>query len=485
MSFNPLQHLIIEYNSSVKNGLEIIDRNAKGICFVVKNNLLVGIATDGDIRRFLLKGGQLEQPIELAMNKEYQCLPVSSSDNEIRNALSLKLKMIPLIDNKGYIVDVADMSRLHKIPVLEPDLSGKELEYVQDCIQTSWISSQGKYVSKFEAMMEDLHPGTRAVSVSNGTTALHLALVVLGVNGGDEVILPNLTFAACANAVIYCGATPVFCDVEESTWCIDIQEAEKLITKRTKAIMPVHLYGQMSNMDGIKAVSEKYNLKIIEDCAEALGSKWNNVPAGTFGDVATFSFFGNKTITTGEGGMVLFRDQRNAERARTLRDHGMSKEKRYWHDQVGFNYRLTNLQAAVGVAQLERFDKILAKKIEIGNLYSKYFENATGVMHIPKRLEGVKNSNWLYTILIDPRLNRDKLIERLKYFGIETRPVFYPLNEMPPYKNFPRSKNLNVSQKVSKSGISLPTSITLGAEEIESISQTVKDVLREMLKEAS
>jgi perosamine synthetase len=254
------------------------------------------------------------------------------------------------------LVDYSTIYKLRSISIASPLLNGNELNYVTDCLKTNWISSQGKYVKEFERQFELYHENFNAVAVSNGTVALHLALEAIGIGENDEVLVPNLTFAASVNAIIYAKAIPVLVDISKETLNIDLNKIENLITKNTKAIMVVHLYGSPCDMNSIIEISKKYNLKIIEDCAEALGSYYYNRPVGVFGDVSTFSFYGNKTITTGEGGMVLFKDNEIAEKARVLRDHGMSKSKRYWHDFVGYNYRLTNIQAAIGVAQFERLN---------------------------------------------------------------------------------------------------------------------------------
>ncbi|MDP3517063.1 MAG: aminotransferase class I/II-fold pyridoxal phosphate-dependent enzyme [Pseudohongiella sp.] len=467
------EDLVIESNRSIRETMVVVDQNGRGICFVLDNGILVGIATDGDLRRALLRGLTLDNPVSDAMNRNFTALPVTSEDKLIRQTFSTRLKIIPLTDESGKLVDIADVQRSHRIPVLEPQLAGRELEYVTDCILTNWISSQGSYVQKFEFMFEKMHPEMHAVCVSNGTVALHLALLALGIGEGDEVIVPDLTFAASINAVLYCKATPVLCEIDPNTWCIDVLEIKKLITSRTKAVMPVHLYGQICEMEALRQVCEESKLFLIEDCAEALGSSWNKKIAGTFGDSSTFSFFGNKTISTGEGGMVLFRDPEAAKQARILRDHGMSPGKRYWHECIGFNYRLTNLQAAIGVAQMERFPEILSKKLEIAERYNALLAGVPGISRLPFTQPNTVHSNWLYTVTLVPNISRDELMRRLLMHGIDTRPVFYPLHEMPPYVNFKRSDKLLNSKEISICGLSLPSSVTLQAEEISYIATSL------------
>ena len=287
------------------------------------------------------------------------------------------------------------------------------------------------------------------MAVSNGTVALHLALVALGVGPGDEVIVPNLTFAASANAVIHAGASPVFCEIDPCTWCIDPNEVKRLVGPKTKAIMPVHLYGQPCDMDALQEICAENNLLMIEDAAEALGSEWKKHRVGTFGDAATFSFFGNKTISTGEGGMILFKDSHVASKAQILRDHGMSIERRYWHEIIGYNYRLTNMQAALGVAQMERLPQILKAKIRISEYYSNRLKTVEGISLLPSLNQDIVHSNWLYGIVLDDCLNRDLISCSLLEQGIETRPFFYPLSEMPPYEKFSR-EDFPIVENISK-----------------------------------
>lgn len=466
---HPLDDLLVSHCATIRDSLDLINRNCRGVCFVVEGSRLVGVITDGDIRRSLLSGLNIEDSVVLAMNKNYVSLPVNSSEQLIRNSFNNKIRIIPLTDEDCNIVDFADLLKSHRIPILEPFLQGNELEYVTDCIKTGWISSQGQYVRQFEKLFQDLHPNTYALSVCNGTVALHLAMCSLGIGPGDEVIVPNLTFAASINSIIHCGATPVICDINAQSLCIDVNSVKELITPNTKAIMPVHLYGRACDMAVITQLSQEYNLLIIEDCAEALGTSINKRPVGTFGHASCFSFFGNKTISTGEGGMILFKEKSVHERAKILRDHGMNPEKRYWHEFIGYNYRLTNMQAAVGKAQLEQFDSILASKRRILNLYNNYLCGRPEITFLPSDTNESFHSNWLYTILLESSLCRDSVIKDLAALGIDTRPIFYPLHEMKPYQEFRRASSLNVSICASKHGISLPSSPSLCSDEISFI----------------
>jgi len=477
---NKIDDLLIDASCSIRDTLIVIDRNNQGLCFVVKDKILVGVATDGDIRRSLLNGKTLDCLITDVMNQDFVSFHVDDDETVIRNAFSSRIRIIPLCDDAGRVVDYADLVKVHRIPVLEPELSGNEIEYVQDCINSNWISSQGRYVRRFEQMFEEMYPGMHALAVSNGTVALHLALIACGISEGDEVIVPDLTFAATVNAVMYCNAVPVLCEVDPDSWCISINEAEKLITPRTKAILPVHLYGQVADVDALQEMADKYNLIVVEDCAEALGSKWNSMPVGSGSDASTFSFFGNKMISTGEGGMVVFRDPEVARRARVLRDHGMSPHRRYWHETVGFNYRITNLQAAIGVAQMERFSSFLNKKQDIANCYRACLEGVDAIEQVPATNDLIFHSQWLYTVILSNKVDRDRVIGNLKKFGIDSRPVFFPIHQMPPYVHLQRSDCLSNSIHVATSGISLPSSVKLSMEDVEYVSKMFKRILSEM-----
>lgn len=467
--------LIIDMHSSLKDALIILEKTSLGTLFVVNSNSqIVGTITDGDIRRSLLINEKLSSNVESIMNRSFTSLPSNVENEVILKTLNTEIKVIPLVDEFGRILDYATINRIRRIPVSSPLLSGNELAYVTDCIKTNWISSQGMYVRKFEEIFSSYHNNFHSIAVSNGTVAIHLALVALGIGTGDEVLVPNLTFAASVNAIIYTGATPVLVDIDPVTWNIDLLKAEKKITHRTKAIMAVHLYGNVCDMNLMNQIAKKNNLYIIEDCAEALGSFYFNNPVGTFGDVATFSFFGNKTITTGEGGMVIFKDKRHAEIGAVLRDHGMSKDKRYWHDYVGFNYRLTNLQAAIGVAQFEQLNNFVNLKRNIAasynNILSKY-----DFFILPSEEQGIINSYWLYTFLIsnDSPFSRHEMGDFLSKNGIETRPVFFPINIMPPYEKYAKGNDFPVSIEVSNSGISLPSSTNISNEEIKFICNSI------------
>lgn len=476
-----LEDLCIDHKALLREALIKMNQNSQGLLFVVDNLKLLGVITDGDTRRSIISGKTIDDSISSIYTKNCKYLSQKASTEEIQVSLSDRIKVIPLVDEIGNVVDFSSAYRLHRISVLEPLLGGNELEYVTDCITTNWVSSQGKYVNKFEDEVKNYTGSEYALAVSNGTVALHLALVSLGIGKGDEVIVPDITFGATLNAVVLTGAKPVLIDVEKTTWNLSVELLNKHITAKTKAIMPVHIYGIPCNMPEIMDIAKRNNLLVIEDCAEALGSSINGKHVGTFGDVGTFSFFGNKVITCGEGGAVIFSDVKTYNKAKILRDHGMTPGKRYWHEVVGFNYRLTNLQAAVGCAQFEQLGGFREKRKQIFSWYEKYLLKS-GYFEGQNLEDGYESSYWLFTVKLKGHslINRNDLIDKLAKRGVDTRPIFYPMSIMPAFREF--EKHLGgASELISSTGISLPTSVYLTEKDIEHISVKVLDCIKEFI----
>ena len=360
----------------------------------------------------------------------------------------------------------------YRIPVAEPDIGREELENIIEAVKSGWISSKGKFIVELEEKFSR-YIGTKfGVSTSNGTTALHLALEALGIKAGDEVILPTLTFIACANMVKYTGAKPVFVDSHPDYWCIDPQKIEEKISDKTKAIMPVHLYGHPCDMDAISKIAKKHSLYIVEDCAEAHGAEFKGRKVGSFGTISCFSFYGNKIITTGEGGMCLTDDEVLAEKMRVLRDHGMSTQKRYWHEVIGFNYRMTNLQAAIGVAQLNKIDKFIEQKRKNAKIYNEFLKNIEGIV-LPPEMSWAKNVYWMYSILVEDifGMDRNGLLEKLAESGIDNRPFFYPVHSLPPYKE---NRHYPVAEDLSAKGLNLPSSVKLSEIDLSKIANVLR-----------
>jgi perosamine synthetase len=364
---------------------------------------------------------------------------------------------------------------MYRYPVAEPEIGEEELKNVVEAVKSGWVSSRGKFIEEFENSFAKYVGVKYGVATSNGTAALHLALAALNIGEGDEVIVPDLTFAATINSVIYVGAKPVIVDVNPDYWCIDPDKLEKAITPNTKAIIPVHLYGHPCDMEAIMEIASKHNLYVIEDAAEAHGAEYKGRKVGSFGHISCFSFYGNKIITTGEGGMCLTNDKELAEKIRILRDHGMNPAKRYWHDVVGFNYRMTNLQAALGLAQLGKIERFIEKKRRIAKIYADELSSMEGVVLHPE-MPWAKCVYWLYSILIDDgkvKVTRDELAEKLEKDGIETRNFFYPLHEMPIYRKY-ANLTYTASLRIYKQGLNLPSSVKLSEEDVKYIAQKIK-----------
>lgn len=359
-----------------------------------------------------------------------------------------------------------------KISLINPIIDKQELKLVSSCIKDSMLSFRGKFINKFEKKFEEFIGGGHATTTTNGTTAIELGLSTLGIKNGDEVIIPNFCFAAVINAVINVGAKPVLVDVDQSTWTIDPDEIKKNISKKTKAIIAVHTYGIICDIAKIKKIIDDRKIFILEDCAEALGSKIKNKTIGVQSDCSTFSFYANKTITTGEGGMVVFKNKEFFKRSLILRNQGRDpQDNSFLHIYKGFNFRMTNMQAALGYAQMFKIERFLKNKKKIFKVYNKYLSKNKSIIFLPVP-KNTENSYWLYTIRLKnfSKKKRNLLIKKLKNKGIETRPGFYPLSEMTPYKKYSK-KNYRNSKKIAFSSISLPTSSNLKEKDVISISK--------------
>lgn len=361
-----------------------------------------------------------------------------------------------------------------KYPVYQPSLSGNEKKYVLECLDSSWISSKGSFVHKFEGEFKTFIDVKHATCVSNGTVALHLALVALGVGVGDEVIVPTFTYIASVNAITYTGATPIFVDSLKETWQMDPEDVKRKITSKTKAILAVHLYGHPCNMEAIVHLCKENSLFLLEDCAEAIGSEYKGRHVGSFGDISIFSFFGNKTITTGEGGMVVTNDHTLYDRSVHFKGQGLAKHRQYWHDVIGYNYRMTNICAAIGLAQLEQANKFIERKIHIANLYKETLKSTNIQFH--NEHQDVKHSYWMCSFLVPEASQRDPLREFLSSKGIETRPAFYPVHTMPMYSQ--KFQRHPVAEDLAWRGINIPSYPSLTDDQVIEISENVNDFFK-------
>jgi len=367
------------------------------------------------------------------------------------------------------------------IPVCEPFLSGKELEYVADCLKTKWISSKGKYIEQFEQKFADYCGCKYGVSTTSGTTALHLALASLEIGPGDEVIVPTFTMISTVFAVVYTGAKPVLVDSEPETWNIDVTKIEDKITERTRAIMPVHIYGHPCDMNPIMEIAERHNLYVIEDAAEAHGAEYKGKKVGGIGHIGCFSFYANKIITTGEGGMIVTNDELIAGKAGSLKDLAFSKERRFLHTDLGFNYRMTNIQAAIGLAQFEKIDELRERRRKNAHLYNSLLRDIKGIK-LPPEKEWAKNVYWMYSILIKDEfgMRRDELMSKLGQKGIETRSFFIPMHQQPVFHKLGlfNRESYPVAQELSRKGLYLPSGSGLKEEQVDYICSVVRETYK-------
>lgn len=360
------------------------------------------------------------------------------------------------------------------IPIASPHIAENEVSFVTEAVSSGWVSSQGPFLERFEQAFANFCKTEFCVLTSNGSVAIHLLLEAMGIGEDDEVIIPDLTFVATANMVRMARAYPVLVDVSESGWCLDPSKVVEKITTKTKAIIAVHLYGNVAEMDKLKEIADQYKLYLIEDAAEAHGASFKGAMVGSLGDAATFSFYGNKIITTGEGGAITTNSAEIALRAKFLRDHAMSKEQRYWHPESGYNYRMTNIQAALGLAQLLQIDNFLKDRKRIINTYKMLLE-PHGLILNPT-IEGIEPVNWMTSVIGNmlSRESRDQLLSELKILGVESRPFFYPLSHFPMYKN----ATGYVSENLSAKGFNLPTYYGLSDDDIEYVSTKVIEVIK-------
>lgn len=365
---------------------------------------------------------------------------------------------------------------MKSIAVAEPKLAGNERRYVMDCLDTNWISSNGTYIRAFEDAFAGFCNVDHAVATCNGTAALHLALVALGVGPGDEVLVPTVTYVATANAIRYCGATPVLVDVSPGTMNISPADIEAKISGRTKGVIPVHLYGQPAEMGAVTEIAERNGLFVLEDAAEAHGAEYRGQRVGGLGDAAIFSFFGNKIVTTGEGGMVTTNDGALAKRLRLYRGQGMDPDSRYWHPVVGYNYRMTNIQAAIGLAQMETIEVALAERQRLAAWYNEALAPLQNRINLPELSNLVRHSFWMYNIFLKSggRRHRDAVMQAMEKAGIETRPVFHPLHTMPPYYE---KATYPVADEWAQRGINLPTHLHLTYSDVQRIAGSLANAV--------
>ncbi|WP_352404926.1 LegC family aminotransferase [Sporanaerobacter acetigenes] len=361
------------------------------------------------------------------------------------------------------------------IPLCVPEIRGNEWKYIKECLDTNWVSSAGSYVDKIENDFAKFVNAKKAVVMSNGTSALYLALKALDIQEDDEIIVSSLTFISSVNVIRYIGARPVFVDVCRDTFVMDVKKVEELITPKTKAILPVHLYGHPVDMDMLMEIAKRYNLYVVEDATESLGSLYKKNHTGTIGDIGCFSFNGNKLITTGGGGMIVTNNEEIGERAKFLSTQAkvVIENKAFYHPEVGYNFRMPNILAAMGCAQLENIDEYIQAKIEHANHYNELLKDVKGIT-LPTEKEWAKNVHWLYSIVVEDEygISRDELIKLLAENEVESRPFFMPIHKMPPYVDC-KHGDLSVTEELSGKGLNLPSSVGLKMEEIEKVCEVI------------
>jgi perosamine synthetase len=464
---------------SLQEVMRAIDANGFGIVLLEEGEAVAGILTDGDVRRALLGGANLADSCQPYMRRDFTFGRSDAPRASNVALMSVRVTQLPILDADRRLIDLISWKDIWRIPLTSPSFDGNEMQYVQDCVSSGWISSQGDYIPRFEEATRTFLDVDHAWAVTSGTMALQLAVQALDIGFGDEVIVPNFTFGASANAVMQRGATPVFVDVEAHSWTLDPARIEAAVTPRTKAIMPVHIYGQPCDMEAIMDIARRHRLRVIEDVAEAMGAEAYGRKLGSWGDVGCFSFFANKIITTGEGGLVTTNDSALSERLRILRDHGMQPQRRYWHIEAGTNGRMTNLQAAIGVAQMERISQFLSHRDQIMATYDRELADIPGI--IPhKTTNWARRVCWLYSIQVDAEqfgLDRDGLLKRLGANGIECRPVFAPLHEQPAY-GCEKTASCPVSVELGETAMSLPTGNDIPLVEVSRVAAVIRSLSR-------
>jgi perosamine synthetase len=362
------------------------------------------------------------------------------------------------------------------IPVCQPSLKGNEKKYVDECLNGNWISSAGRFIRAFEGAFASACHTKYGIACTSGTSALHLALATMDLGPGDEVIIPTFTMIATANAVAYMGATPVLADSEPATWNVDLNQVEDLITTKTRLVIPVHTYGHPVDMNPLMALADKHGFSVLEDAAEAHGATYEGRKVGSLGHAAAFSFYANKIVSTGEGGMITTNNEDFAKMCRTLRDHAFCPERHFWHKVRGFNYRMTNLQAAIGLAQVEQLDGLVVQRRRNAALYNKLLMEVPGIV-LPPEASNVESVFWMYSILVGDEfgMTRDQLRWFLADKGIETRTFFIPMHFQPIYYATYKGQRYPVAEDLCRRGLYLPSSSSLSKEEIRYVTEAVKE----------
>ena len=467
----------IDINSTCLEALSSInDTDGKGL-IVLDVKRPVGFINDGDVRRLILNGGKLTDNVSKAMSKEFIKMKKRPTYSESTNLLDNGIKLIPIVSEKNEILDIIDIMSIIRIPIHDPRLVGNELKYLLNCIETNWISSQGSYVDEFEELFSKLHDSWYTTTTSSGTSALELAFKAIKSKKNGYVLVPDLTFGATINAVINAGLTPLICPIKKDDFSIDLSKISTEILENTAAICVVHLYGSAVSMENIIRLKKKYNFFVVEDCAEALGSNLNGRRVGTFGDIATFSFFGNKLITTGEGGMLITQNKHLYKFINLIKNHGMSPKKRYWHEVVGTNARMTNVQAAIGLGQLENLEAVVLKKREIHKIYFERLQNLKEKLRVWHEYSNMYSSYWLNLVIFKDKEYIKILMREAEKRHVDLRRCFYPMHFLPAFKDFANDNfDYSDSSYLYDHILCLPSGLNLDNDQISVVCELIESV---------
>ncbi len=479
-----IDSFVIHKDADIKEAMQCIDKSGNGIALVVdKQNKLYGVVTDGDIRRALLAGKSLETAVETIMVTTPIVAPCDTSAVELLEImLERGIHQIPVVDKDNILLDVALLRELKSIPLSSPDITHKEIDIINQVLSTPLLSI-GPKIKQFEDNISQYINTKFAVGVNSGTSALHLCIKSLDIKDGDEVITSPFSFIASANCVLYERAKPVFVDIDKDTLCIDAEKIEEKITPKTKAILPVHIFGHPCKMDKIMGIAKKYNLAVIEDACEAIGSEYKGKKVGTFGNVGVFAFYPNKQITTAEGGMIVTDDEKIMALCRSMRNQGRDDGESWLsHQRLGYNYRMSELSAALGVVQMERIDEILKKRQKIAEVYNKNLERVKGIK-IPYVGDDIKMSWFVYVIRLSsdrfPAGSRDRVMQNLKDKGISCNRYFPPIHLAPFYVNkfgYKRG-DYPITENVSEVTIALPFYNNLTETQVCYICESLKKII--------
>jgi len=486
-SKNITQYLLNK-NNSLKDAMINLDRSTWGIALITdKKRKLLGVVTDGDIRRAIMKGIPLNAPVSKIMTRNPITMRINSTPEKILKVMSEKvIRQIPLINSKKQVVDVALISELKRIPLSSPDITSKEIKIIQEVLSTPYLSI-GPKVIEFEKRIADYVGAKYAVAVNSGTSALHLCIRALDIKDGDEVITTPFSFIASANCALYERAIPVFVDIDEKTLCIDPDKIEEKITPRTKAILPVHVFGFPCEMDKIMKIAKRHNLAVIEDACEALGTTYKGKKVGAIGDVGVFAFYPNKQITTAEGGILVTNNENIAKLARSMRNQGRDEHSAWLsHNRLGYNYRMSELSAALGCVQVQRIDSILARRNKVADTYEKHLKSLSDYIILPSIANLNKKDiiSWfVYVIRLKPEkftiADRDKIMLELRKRGVSCSNYFPPIHLEPFYvEKFGYKKgDYPITEKISSSTIALPFHNNLTPSDIAYISGQLSQIL--------